>query len=92
MWIVRSRSNAINDLVFSVYQVDVLAFSESGLIDLVQKDSRIALILLIVLAATVALFLVSYFLAMLGAARREIELCAKLIKKTRPLDKLRRRV
>lgn len=63
------------------HNVHVLAFSEStGLINLVYKDCRVALILLTVMIVIMAVFLFSYFFVMLGATKREIQLCTKLIK------------
>ncbi|XP_062019227.1 histidine kinase CKI1-like [Rosa rugosa] len=62
------------------HNVYVLAFSESGLINLVHKDCRMAIVLLIVMIVIMALFLFSYFFLMLAAAKREIQLCTKLIK------------
>lgn len=51
-----------------------------ALINLVHKDCRVPLILLTLMIVIMAIFLFSYFFVMLGAAKREIQLCTKLIK------------
>ncbi|PQQ02465.1 histidine kinase CKI1-like [Prunus yedoensis var. nudiflora] len=57
-----------------------MAFWQSGLISLVHKDCKVALILLIVMIVIMVVFIFSYIFLMFSAGRREMHLCATLIK------------
>ncbi|XP_041022200.1 histidine kinase CKI1 [Juglans microcarpa x Juglans regia] len=66
--------------IVGVQSVSVLAYPENGLVRLVHKSRKVAMLLLIVLIATLVIFLSSFVFTIVRAAKREMHLCANLIK------------
>ncbi|XP_008237868.1 PREDICTED: histidine kinase CKI1-like [Prunus mume] len=62
------------------HNVLAFAYTESGLVRFVHKNSKVAFTLLIVMIAVMGVFSVSYIFVMLSAGKREMLLCATLIK------------
>jgi signal transduction histidine kinase len=57
-----------------------LGFPQNGLVSLVHKNKKVALLLLILMIATMVVSTVSFVLIIIRAAKREMHLCAALIK------------
>ncbi|XP_057966677.1 histidine kinase CKI1 [Malania oleifera] len=66
--------------IAGIQSVYVLAFPCNGLMNLVQKDSKLSLILLMSMIATMVISIFAFVLLVVRAARREMFLCHALIK------------
>ncbi|XP_042988785.1 LOW QUALITY PROTEIN: histidine kinase CKI1-like [Carya illinoinensis] len=66
--------------IVGVKSVYVLAVPQNGLVSLVHKNKKVALLLLMVVIATMIGSFLSFVFIIVRAARREMHLCAALIK------------
>lgn len=69
----------------------MLASPQNGLVRLVHKSRKVAMLLLIVLIVTLVIFLLSFVFTIVRAAKREMHLCANLIKQMEATQKAERK-
>ncbi|XP_042939058.1 histidine kinase CKI1-like [Carya illinoinensis] len=77
--------------IVGVQSVSVLASPQNGLVRLVHKSRKVAMLLLIVLIVTLVIFLLSFVFTIVRAAKREMHLCANLIKQMEATQKAERK-
>jgi hypothetical protein len=66
--------------IYIFFQVYVLGFPQNGLVRLVHKNKKVALLLLILMIATMVVAIINFVLIIIRASKREMHLCAALIK------------
>ncbi|KAG6704107.1 hypothetical protein I3842_07G119900, partial [Carya illinoinensis] len=77
--------------IVGVKSVYVLAVPQNGLVSLVHKNKKVALLLLMVVIATMIGSFLSFVFIIVRAARREMHLCAALIKQMEATEQAERK-
>lgn len=85
LWLLVWYTNVLKQLMyllllFLFFQVYVLGFPQNELVNVIHKNKKVALLLLILMIVTMVVSIVSFVFIIIRAAKREMHLCAALIK------------